>query len=168
MVSFQKKIVLIKTVMEINSLAGHFLKLQDFVLVFFFEPSPPHNSQRIDANTDATNNTTHTNTNKHITHFQHRYRPTSLQVARGLHSYAKTVFFLHYVNMFAKQGMSNSEPYVHRERPTGRVIIVIVAEKREKTRERREKETREEKRREEEKKRRGEQEKQRRRKTLRV
>ena len=52
---------------------------------------PPHNSQRTDANTDATNNTTHTNTNKHITHFQHRYRPTSFQVARGLHSYARTV-----------------------------------------------------------------------------
>ena len=68
-----------------------------------------HKSQRIDANTDATNNTTktslttqcityqhipiHTNAHKHrhITHFQHRYRPTSFQVARGLHSYARAV-----------------------------------------------------------------------------
>ena len=70
-----------------------FLKLQISFgsFFFFFKPSPPHNSQRIDANTDATNNTTkttHSNTYWHIlthgehnTHFQHRYRPTSLQVA---------------------------------------------------------------------------------------
>ena len=86
-------------------------------VVFFLEPSPPHNSQRIDANTDATNNTTktthqhmlshtvtychilthtnttehHQNTTKHNTHFQHRYRPASFQVAPGLHSNTRTV-----------------------------------------------------------------------------
>ena len=81
---------LIETVMGINSLAGHFFfEITDVVLVFF-EPSSPLNSQRIDSN-QATNNTTktlhtntrshnqtqhniNTNTNKHrhITHFQHR------------------------------------------------------------------------------------------------
>ena len=74
-----------------NSSRDIFLKLQTSFWSFF-EPSSPHNSQRIDANTDATNNTTktkHTNTtkhnqtqpnttkHKHITHFQHRYMPTS-------------------------------------------------------------------------------------------
>ena len=118
---FKKKIrINLKTVMEKFS-RGIFSVIADVVLVFF-EPSSPHNSQRIDGNTDATNNTTkttHTNTYYHIlahtntyykhipphtttyqhnqtppthnTHFQHRYRPTSFQVARSLHSYARTV-----------------------------------------------------------------------------
>ena len=54
---------LIKTVMVKNSLAGFFCNYR--CRFFFFEPSPPHNGQRIDANIDATNNTTkttHTNT----------------------------------------------------------------------------------------------------------
>ena len=76
---------LIKTVMEINSLAGYFLELQ-ISFWSFFEPSRPHNSQRIDANTEATNNTTktthtltHTNTYLHIT-------PISNTDTRPLHS----------------------------------------------------------------------------------
>ena len=44
-----KKIELIKTVMEINSLAGLFFEITDVVLSFF-QPSPPHNSQRITTN----------------------------------------------------------------------------------------------------------------------
>ena len=68
--------MLIKTVMGIDSLAGHFFQITD--VVFNFEPSPPHKRQLIDANTDATNKTTktthtttyyhllpHTNTTKH-------------------------------------------------------------------------------------------------------
>ena len=39
---------------------GIFFGITDFVFSFFFEPSPPHNSEGIDANTDATNNTTKT------------------------------------------------------------------------------------------------------------
>ena len=55
------------TWMEINSLAGYFSVITD--VVFSFEPSPPHNSQRIDTSTDSTNNTTkttYTNTYYHI------------------------------------------------------------------------------------------------------
>ena len=55
--------------------------ITDFVLVFV-ESSPPHNSQRIDANTDATNNTTkttHTNTTK-LNHTQtHHPFPAQIQ-----------------------------------------------------------------------------------------
>ena len=105
---------LIKTVM-VNSLAGHFfLKLQ--TSFFSSQPSPPHNSQRIDANTDATGKTTHTTTYYHIltqpnttkpnTQFQHRYRPTSFQVARGLHRNTQKCF-LHDANMSDRQGMGH-------------------------------------------------------------
>ena len=115
------------------------MKLQTSFFLSFFEQSPPYNSQRTDANTDATNNTTHTNTYSHITHFQHRYRPTSLQVARGLHSHTRTVVSCvmrtcspdsepRYMHSGPK---GKSEPCVHRESPTGRVIIVIVAEREE-------------------------------------
>ena len=90
---------LIKTVMGINSLAGlfFFFEITDVVFFFFFEPSSPHNSQRIAGNQQHNEDNTyqhkltHTNTTKHNTHFQHRHRPTSFQVARGLHSYARTV-----------------------------------------------------------------------------
>ena len=44
-----------KTVMK-KSFAGYFSVITDFS----FEPSPRHNSQRIDASTEATNNTTKT------------------------------------------------------------------------------------------------------------
>ena len=114
----------------------------------------PHNSQRIGANADATNSTTttimttHSNTHKHTTQthhatphqahslFQHRYRPTSFQVARGLHRNTQKCF-LHHANMFARQGLGHgprtlalkaSQGRVYRER-TGRAISVIVIEK---------------------------------------
>ena len=103
---------LITTVMEINSLAGYFFGITDFVLVFL------NRDHHTTANTSTTtkkrneDNTychmithAHTNTSqthhkhitknhkhtKHNTHFQHRCRPTSFQVARGLHSYTRTV-----------------------------------------------------------------------------
>ena len=99
-----------------------------------FEPSPPHNSQRIDANTDATNNTTktthtntyyhiltHTNTNHHIpphtntikhhqtqhsfpAHIQAYFIPSSTRLAQLYQDSC----FVHDTNMFAKQGMSQS------------------------------------------------------------
>ena len=99
---------LIKTVQGINFLQRNLSTITDIVLVFF-EPSSPHNSQRIDGNQQHNEDNTychiithaHTtkhnqkqtqpNTNKHITHFQHRYRPTSFQVARGLQSHTRTV-----------------------------------------------------------------------------
>ena len=138
---------LIKTVMGLNSLAGHFFEITD--VVFSSEPSPPHNSQRIDANTDSTNNTmkttltTQTNITKHNqtqTHhpFQHRYMATPFQVARGLHSHAGTVVSCmlrtcsptRYGPQPSHSGtQSKSVPCVHRE-PIGRAIIVIVIKKR--------------------------------------
>ena len=39
----------------------------------------------------TTQQPTHRHIPTHNTHFEHRYRPTSLQVARGLHSYTRTV-----------------------------------------------------------------------------
>ena len=46
-----------------------------------------------------------TRPNKHITHFHDRYMPTSLQVARGLHSYAGTVVSCMIRTCSAKQGI---------------------------------------------------------------
>ena len=48
---------------------------------FLLNPPPPHNSQRIDANTDATNNTTkttHTNITKHNQTQTHHPFPTQI------------------------------------------------------------------------------------------
>ena len=85
----------------------------------------------------ATNNTTktsHTNTcshnqtqtnHKHITYFQHRYRPTSFQVARGLHSKTRTVVSCmkrtcshdrEWAKAHALRYSGKLEPCVHRER----------------------------------------------------
>ena len=147
--------------MEINSLAGLFFEITDVVFLPFFEPSPPHYSQRIDANTDATNkttNTTHTTTyhhiptqrttTKHITHFQHRYRPTPFQVARGVHD----------ANMSDRQGMGHgpctlalgaSQSCAYTEsRLDEWSLSLLLREKRKKERDtrRRERETREEER----------------------
>ena len=47
-----------------------------------------------------------TNT-KHNTHFQHRYRPTSFHVARGLHRKHQDSCFLHDANMSDRQGMGH-------------------------------------------------------------
>ena len=62
----------IKTVMAINQQRGNLCTITDVV---FFEPSyfSPHNSQPIDANTDATNTTTTTMTTHIITY---QYIPT--------------------------------------------------------------------------------------------
>ena len=88
--------------MEINSFAGYFFGIVDFVFSFLNR----HHHATANASTPTLTQPTtqrrqhiltHT---KHNTHFQHRYRPTSLQVARGLHSYAMTVVFFHNVNMF--------------------------------------------------------------------
>ena len=82
----------------------------------FLKPRfPPHNNQRIDANTDATNSTTTTmatlhhsatRTNTHSTDtshhttphqahssFQHRRSPASFEVARGWHRNSWTTVF---------------------------------------------------------------------------
>ena len=92
-----------------KSLAGYLSVITDVVLVSF-EPLSPHNSQRIDGNQQHNEDNTYyhilthahttkhhqtppnttkhkhiTNTTKHNTHFQDRYRPTSFQVERGLH-----------------------------------------------------------------------------------
>ena len=72
--------------------------ITDVVLVSF-EPSSPHYSQRIDGNEQHNEDNTyyhilthaHTTKNKQTQTFRHRYRPTSFQVARGLHSYTRTV-----------------------------------------------------------------------------
>ena len=95
--------------MEINSFAGYFPLITDVVLVFF-EPSSPHNSQRIDGNQQHNEDNTyyhikpHAHTTKHKqtqtetqTKNKNRHtdtspiantgRPTSFQVARGLHSF---------------------------------------------------------------------------------
>ena len=101
---------LIKTVME-KILAGYSFELTDFV---FFEPSPQHKRQRIDANTDATNNTTkttYTNTHCHTLtqtlttkHHQHTTKHT--------HSFPAQLYqdscFLHDANMLGQQGMGHS------------------------------------------------------------
>ena len=64
-----------------------------------FEPSSPHNSQRIDGNQKHNENNTyshiptHTNTYQHLTtriNTTQTCRPISFQVARRLHSYART------------------------------------------------------------------------------
>ena len=109
---------LIETVLE-NSLAGFFSNYRRrFFFSFFNRHHHTYNIQRIDANTDATNNTTkttpfqhrlpHANTTKHNTHFQHRYRPASFRVARALHSLYQDSCSLHDVNMFGQQGMDRS------------------------------------------------------------
>ena len=160
-----------------KSLAGHFSGFTDLVFAFFFEPSPPHNSQRIDANTDATNNTTktthantylhiltHTNTTKHhqhttrhITHLQHRYRPTSFQAARGLHRKHQDSCFLHDANMFRPTGNEPrpyalwpsraSQSFVYTEREPTERVIIVIVTEREEKREREEKEKEKEQRR---------------------
>ena len=73
-----------------------FLKLQ--TSFFFFLNRDRHTTANASTATNNTTKTntyqhklTHTNTTKHNTHFQHRHRPTSFQVARGLHRYARTV-----------------------------------------------------------------------------
>ena len=113
---------------------------------------------------------THTGTYEHILthhHFQHRCRPTSFQVARGLHSYARTVvscmmwtcsFNKEWTKVHAHWHWGKSELRLQRE-PTERVIIVIVTgrgEKREESREKREENEGREK--EEKERRRGERE----------
>ena len=90
------------------------LKLQPSF--FSSEPSPPHNSQRIDANTDATNNTTKTTlfyTTKHNqTQTPHPF-PTQIHAhfipsGTRLAQLCQDSCFVHDANMFAKQGMSQS------------------------------------------------------------
>ena len=136
-----------------------FLKLQ--ISFGSFLNRHHHTTANASTATNNTTKTTHTNTNKHnqtqtntdTSHISSTKRPTSFQVARGLHS------FYFDTNKFGRTG---KEPkYRHwqvravcaqRESPTGRVIIVIVAERRERRQEReerREREKRREKEREE-------------------
>ena len=111
--------------MEINSLAGYFFGITDF-----FEPSPPHNCQRIDTNTDATNNTTkttHTDTYKHKqTHhpfpaqIQTHFIPSGTRLAQEHHP--------HKSSAWCEVPRQKIEPCVQRE-PTGRATIVIAIER---------------------------------------
>ena len=106
----------------------------------FFEPSSPHNSQRIDGNQQHNEDDTYyhietqsqtqqqTQTNTDTSPIS---STTSFRVARGLHSFL----------IRTSSGQAGNEPkYRHSdslasqsrlctERPTGRVIIVIVAER---------------------------------------
>ena len=113
--------------MVINSLAGHFFEITDFVLVFLFEPSPPHNSQHIDGNqqhnedntyyhiqthTDTcSHNQTQSNTYKSQTH--HPF-PAQLQVyfipsgTRLAQLFCQDSCFLHDANIIAEQEMDRS------------------------------------------------------------
>ena len=129
---------LIRTVMGLNSLAGlfFFLKLQ----ISFWSFLNHHHQTTANAST-ATNNTTkttHTNTNtntntdKNTDTDTDTDTDTSFQVARGLHRFLIRT-------SSTKQGMSQSTGTLtlwqvravctQRESPTGRVIIVIVAER---------------------------------------
>ena len=137
--------------MEINSLAGYFPVITD--VVFSFEPSPPHNSQRIDNNQQHNEDNTyyhilsHSNTCSHnqtppnTTKHQHPF-PAQIQAhfipsGTRLASVFQDSCFLHDANMFGQQGMGHDprtptlrqvrEVCTQRE-PTERVIIVIVAE----------------------------------------
>ena len=105
-----------------------FKKITD--VVFASEPSPPHNSQRIDANTDATNNTTKTTQiQAHFTPSGTRFNSCARTVVSCMmrtcsldREWAKTHALLH---------TGESGPCGQRE-PTRRVLIVIVIENRKK------------------------------------
>ena len=88
-----------------------------------------------------------TTKHKHITQFQHRYKPISFQVARGLHKYARTVVSCMTRTCSATQGMSRSTGTLTLKQvramrtlrePDWTMIIVIVAEREEKRRQERE------------------------------
>ena len=148
---FLKFFELIKTVMEINSLAGHFfLKLQtSFFFIFgtVTTQQPTHRRQHW-RNQQHNKYQTQTNTNT---------SPISSTDTGPLHSkwreacivqpgqlflaWCEHVCFLHDANMFARHGMSQSTrtPTLSQVRavctqrePTGRVIIVIFAEREDK------------------------------------
>ena len=88
--------------------------------VFSFVRSPPHNSQRIDPNTDATNNTTkttHTNTTKHNQTQAHH--PTSNTDTCPLHSKWHEVCtvmlgqLFHDTNMFGNKEWATALAFWH-------------------------------------------------------
>ena len=96
--------------------------------------------------------TSHTNTHKHTQHrhialpsfhLQHRYRPTSFQVARGLHRNTWT-FFLRDANMFAQTGNGPRSMHSGLQRKseswTSAIVIVIENRERERTKEQRQRE----------------------------
>ena len=98
---------LIKTVMEINPCGVICGRLQ----TVFFEPviDDDNTLHHISIHTN-----THTNTHSTVHHrapstffFQHRYRPTSFQVVRGLHRKHLDTCFLHDVNKSDHQGMGH-------------------------------------------------------------
>ena len=95
----------------------------------FLNRHPPHNSQRIDANTDATNNTTkttlttqcityqhiptHTNTYQRAQTQTHHPSPAQIQAhfipgGTRLAQLCQDSCFLHDLNIIAKQGMDRS------------------------------------------------------------
>ena len=125
--------------MEKNSFGRHFFGITDFVF-FFFEPSPPHNSQRIDANTDVTNNTTHRQTHHP---FPAQRKANFIPSGTRLAQLCQDSCFLHDANMFAKQGMDRSTRTCTQREPTGRVIIVIETDREKRERERRKRTTKE-------------------------
>ena len=159
-----------------NSLAGHFFEITDFF--FHFLNRHHHTTANVPTPTLTQPTTqhipTHTNTSPISSTdtgpFHSKWReacivkPGQLFLARCEH-----VCFLHDANMFARQGMSQGtrtptlsqvRAVCTRREPTGRVIIVIVAERED----RREKEEREDKR-EESREREGEKEREQERQT---
>ena len=111
---------LTKTVMEKNPLLGNLCASKDVTFRFCAQ----YNSQRIDANTDATNNTT-TTTTTHYIKYQHaqihtvqthhtsfEYLSISSAITEPLHTKWHEActgilehLFLHDANMFTRQGM---------------------------------------------------------------
>ena len=149
---------------------------------FSFEPSPPHNSQRIDGNqqhnedntyyhilshTDTcSHNQTQPNTNKSQTHhpFPAQIQAHFIRSGTRLAQLHQDSCFLHDANIIARQGMGQStrtptlSPVraVSTQRELGRVIIVIVTERGEKREENDGREERREERRRETRKDRNE------------
>ena len=153
--------------MGINSFAGHFFEITDVVFFLFLNRHHRTTSQN---NTRQHAHSTDSSHFKTLLHLPHRNKPTSFQVARGLHLHSKTRTVVscmmrtcspssvpRYMHSFPK---GKAGPCVLRESPTGRVIIVIVAE-----REEREDKREREKRKKDIQKEEREQERQRRRKT---
>ena len=86
-----------KSVTLLLCLASHFMKI---MTTHYITLQHAKNTQ--------TTQTHHATPHQAHSSFQHRYRPTSFEVARGLHRNTWTNFLLDDANMFARQGMIQS------------------------------------------------------------
>ena len=129
---------LIKTAVEINSFAGYFWNYR-FRFGHFFEPSSPHNSQRIDGNRQHNEDNTyyhiitHAHTTKHNqtqTHHKHHQTqhpfPAQMQahfIPSGTRLAQKNQdsCFLHDANMIAQRGMGHGPRTLALRASQGRV-----------------------------------------------